>query len=283
MSYRIEKPLYEKHKKFIRDEMEEKKQEIIQKLKEGENQPPRFPLAELPQKDAQKINRSPIIPKEKEPREHRPPQKIRRFKEFSAFVPTYDPPETVPIEPKSEEEASKKEVKIVCPLCKNSKTIKLPKSVIHPTKPLTTVTVPKGEVCEHLIIASIDKDFKVRGYQKTDYELTKDAQKTIPQRKEPKKEERAQNIARGLESLRTYRKSLSAESKEPNQPIEAKKPAEPAEKKGKMTLKEIYDEFWEFIEETNPTFRQFILGDERRKEPLEPLEVDYFNDQKFEK
>ena len=32
-----------------------------------------------------------------------------------------------------------------------------------------------------------------------------------------------------------------------------------------MTLKEIYDEFWEFIDENNETFRKFILKDRIRR------------------
>jgi len=32
-----------------------------------------------------------------------------------------------------------------------------------------------------------------------------------------------------------------------------------------MTLKEIYNEFWEFIDENNETFRKFILKDRRRR------------------
>jgi len=32
-----------------------------------------------------------------------------------------------------------------------------------------------------------------------------------------------------------------------------------------MTLTEIYDEFWEFIDENNETFQKFILKDKRRR------------------
>ncbi|MFX1311627.1 MAG: hypothetical protein ACFFHD_03305, partial [Promethearchaeota archaeon] len=35
--------------------------------------------------------------------------------------------------------------------------------------------------------------------------------------------------------------------------------------KKKMTLKEIYEEFWEFIDEKNNDFHEFIINDKRRK------------------
>ena len=33
----------------------------------------------------------------------------------------------------------------------------------------------------------------------------------------------------------------------------------------KMSIEEIYDEFWEFITDDNPDFQEFILKDKRRK------------------
>ena len=37
---------------------------------------------------------------------------------------------------------------------------------------LTTVSIPFGLVCNHSFNAFFDKNFKVRGYQKVDYELS---------------------------------------------------------------------------------------------------------------
>ena len=34
-----------------------------------------------------------------------------------------------------------------------------------------------------------------------------------------------------------------------------------------MSLKDIYEEFWEFIDENNEGFREFIIYDKRRKTP----------------
>jgi len=39
----------------------------------------------------------------------------------------------------------------------------------------------------------------------------------------------------------------------------------------KKTLKEIYNEFWEFIEEDNKKFQKFIINDKRRQDNLNNL------------
>ena len=71
----------------------------------------------------------------------------------------------------SSEEDQNKEVPIICPTCKTNNKIKIPVKIINQSKQLTTVSVPTGLVCEHTFQAFIDKNFKVRGYQKIDYEL----------------------------------------------------------------------------------------------------------------
>ncbi|MFX0048841.1 MAG: hypothetical protein ACFE8G_11845, partial [Candidatus Hermodarchaeota archaeon] len=37
------------------------------------------------------------------------------------------------------------------------------------------------------------------------------------------------------------------------------------DKKNKMTLEEIYEEFWEFIDDNNEIFRRFIIKDNKRR------------------
>ncbi len=66
-----------------------------------------------------------------------------------------------------------KEVPLICPECKNKNKIKIPDKVINQSKQLTTISIPSGLVCEHTFQAFIDKNFKVRGYQRVDYELSK--------------------------------------------------------------------------------------------------------------
>ena len=65
-----------------------------------------------------------------------------------------------------------KEVPFVCPVCRGNNKISIPINIINRSKQLTTVSIPAGLICEHSFQAFIDKNFKVRGYQKVDYELS---------------------------------------------------------------------------------------------------------------
>ena len=65
-----------------------------------------------------------------------------------------------------------REISIICPECKNSSKITIPIKVINQSKQLTTVSIPSGLVCEHVFQAFVDKNFKIRGYQKVDYTLS---------------------------------------------------------------------------------------------------------------
>ncbi|MFX0188458.1 MAG: hypothetical protein ACFE8A_12070 [Candidatus Hodarchaeota archaeon] len=65
-----------------------------------------------------------------------------------------------------------REISIICPECKNSNKITIPVKIINQSKQLTTVSVPSGLVCEHGFQAFVDKNFKIRGYQKVDYTLS---------------------------------------------------------------------------------------------------------------
>ncbi len=64
-----------------------------------------------------------------------------------------------------------KNVRIVCPVCKSAKKLEISKSLISKSKNLTIISIPKDEICEHHFQAFIDKAFKVRGYQKVDFEI----------------------------------------------------------------------------------------------------------------
>ena len=57
-------------------------------------------------------------------------------------------------------------VKITCPICKIKKELKFPKSVINEARQLTTISLPRGLLCDHHFQAFVDKNFTVRGYQK---------------------------------------------------------------------------------------------------------------------
>jgi len=62
-------------------------------------------------------------------------------------------------------------VKITCPVCKVKKELSFPKSVINEARQLTTISLPKGLLCDHHFQAFVDKNFIVRGYQKVDFEF----------------------------------------------------------------------------------------------------------------
>ncbi|TFG07598.1 MAG: GTP-binding protein [Promethearchaeota archaeon] len=66
---------------------------------------------------------------------------------------------------------NEKLVKFVCPICKAEKELKISTSIITESKQLTTISIQKNEVCEHHFQAFVDKNFRVRGYQKVDYEI----------------------------------------------------------------------------------------------------------------
>ena len=62
----------------------------------------------------------------------------------------------------------------ICPVCKSRKDLKFPKTIINQAKQLTTISIPKGLICDHHFQAFVDKQFKVRGYQKVDFEFAYD-------------------------------------------------------------------------------------------------------------
>lgn len=60
------------------------------------------------------------------------------------------------------------DVEIICPICRTRNIINIPKRVIDESKQLTSIFIPIGRICDHAFIPFIDKQFKVRGYQKLD-------------------------------------------------------------------------------------------------------------------
>ncbi len=151
-------------------------------------------------------------------------------------------------------------VKITCPVCKVKKEVKFPKSVINEAKQLTTISLPKGLLCDHHFQAFVDKNFIVRGYQKVDFEF--ETQKS----EEPKAEVKLFNknkdeffedlIVEGNFVEYRPKRKIIRDSHPPPKEIE-KIP-------GKRSLKDVYDEFWEFIDDNNKQFQEFIKTDKRR-------------------
>jgi len=70
------------------------------------------------------------------------------------------------------EKETYKDIQVICPTCKTKKELKIPTKIINQAKQLTTVSIPLGAVCEHVFQVFVDKNFKVRGYQRVDFELS---------------------------------------------------------------------------------------------------------------
>lgn len=62
-------------------------------------------------------------------------------------------------------------LRFICPICKTEKELTISESIISQSKNLTTISIAQNEICEHHFQAFVDKDFKVRGYQKVDFEI----------------------------------------------------------------------------------------------------------------
>jgi len=152
------------------------------------------------------------------------------------------------------------DVKIECPVCKSSKVMKFPKSVINKARHLTTISLPKGLICDHHFQAFLDKNFAVRGYQKVDFEFES--------KKDQKKHEDIQLFSGNENELFDhlivegnyvgYRPDVKKNNVVKQKPLENKK------REDKRSLKEIYNEFWEFIDDNNSEFKEFISKDKRR-------------------
>jgi hypothetical protein len=155
-------------------------------------------------------------------------------------------------------------VQVICPVCKAQNTVRIPKSVINQASQLTTVSVPKGEICQHHFQVFIDKNFKIRGYQKVDFQLDSENDKK-------KKNLRHNYKENYVNSLKLYKSSVSKDNSIKNMP---KKPDNKKEtiiieesfyKKNHRTLQDIYEEFWEFISDNNEIFQKFIVKDKKRR------------------
>lgn len=62
-------------------------------------------------------------------------------------------------------------INIKCPECGKEKVLTLPKERSEINKALYTISIPSGFICEHCFQAFIDKNNRIRGYQKVDFEV----------------------------------------------------------------------------------------------------------------
>ena len=73
---------------------------------------------------------------------------------------------------------NEKILKFVCPVCKAEKKLKISKSILSQSQTLTTISIQRNEICEHHFQVFVDKNFKIRGYQKVDFEI--ETKKKLP-------------------------------------------------------------------------------------------------------
>ncbi len=150
----------------------------------------------------------------------------------------------------------------ICPVCKSEENLQFPKSIVKKANGLTTMSIARGLVCDHQFQAFVDKNFVVRGYQRVDFEFEKikTVQKQVSQSLIKDDKELFDNLS--LEG--NYLEYIPNRKQEKKEFQKQKIKIKPEEKVN--PLKEVYDEFWEFIDENNTTFQDFIRNDERRKD-----------------
>ena len=173
-------------------------------------------------------------------------------------------------------------IEITCPICKTKKKLRIDKSIINQSKQLTTFSIPKHKICSHHFQAFVDKNYKVRGYQKVDF-IFEDEAGTI---NEVENKTKVSEDTKFFQDLKlcgnfveyspdktqiNYNKNfLNSHSSIPaNLHFDEKNKSDSFMKKNEnrkkeMSLKDIYEEFWEFIDENNPEFKDLIINDPRR-------------------
>ncbi|MCK4481311.1 MAG: hypothetical protein KAV01_12350 [Candidatus Lokiarchaeota archaeon] len=167
-------------------------------------------------------------------------------------------------EAKNNVNISTAKIDFICPVCKSRKALDVPKSVIEDAKQLTTMSIARGLVCEHQFQAFVDKNYQVRGYQRVDFEFEPNVNHEKPSDFNNFKQddnELFENLV--LEGNYLEYKPKNTEHKI-NKSL--KKQKMPTQEK-KISLGEIYNEFWELIDEDNEKFRDFIENDSRRNQP----------------
>jgi len=179
-------------------------------------------------------------------------------------------------------------ITFVCPICKTKKDLRFPKSVVDQAKNLTTISIPKDLICKHHFQAFIDKNYKIRGYQKVDFEFDPNLKKKPKRHKKSRYRKSDKELFENLimegnyveyypDRLKVKKKiiptidSCSNDSMEnygkPPDPVPELSPqnqTSPFSKFKERSLEEIYEDFWEFIEDDNEQFIELIINDPRR-------------------
>ncbi|NVM45167.1 MAG: hypothetical protein HWN79_09630 [Candidatus Lokiarchaeota archaeon] len=155
-------------------------------------------------------------------------------------------------------------IEVICPVCKSKKVIQVPKSVVNQASQLTTISVPQDKICQHHFQLFLDKNFSIRGYQKVDFQLDPEDKKKEKRLKPSYKD----HFVDSLDLYQTNKSENNSSKKVPEKPNFRKSRSnfeENFNKKNNMNLEEIYEEFWEFIDDNNEIFRKFIINDKKRR------------------
>lgn len=169
-----------------------------------------------------------------------------------------------------------KKIKFVCPICKTKKSLEFPKSIVNKNSGLSTISIHRGLVCNHAFQAFIDKNYMIRGYQKVDFELKSESEKSQNEIQQVRKDNElfSQLFLEGnyVEYIPekpqiSYRSEKNYSKKDINNRKVRKKinNKDNTKEMQQRTLKQIYEDFWEFIKDDNNTFQKFIIRDERRQ------------------
>lgn len=154
-------------------------------------------------------------------------------------------------------------VEFICPVCKAKKFLDIPKSVIAEAKQLTTMSIAHGLVCEHQFQAFVDKNFQVRGYQRVDFEIENDVNPVNSSNFNDSKFD-DDTLFENLVLEGNYLEYKPRDTKKKTD-VTLQNQKNNSQKKN-MSLEDIYNEFWEFIDENNEKFRVFINNDLRRSQ-----------------
>ncbi len=152
-------------------------------------------------------------------------------------------------------------IRFICPVCKSEKSLQFPKSIVDKAKGLTTMSIASGLVCKHQFQAFVDKNFIVRGYQRVDFEF----EKTELEQKQPSKKY-LKDDKELFENLILEGNYLEYKPNSKNIGKNLQKPEIQIKSKDKTkSLKELYNEFREFIDEENELFKEFQAPKFREK------------------
>ena len=185
------------------------------------------------------------------------------------------------------DEENYKNILIVCPTCRGQKILQIPKKILDKNKGLTTVSIPANLICEHSFQAFVDKNFMVRGYQKVDFECASELikSKKLSQKDGNGKDKEFSEYIIIEENYLAYKpkeNQIIIERKYNNNDIKKafenkansvdikstllkRNTKKLIDENSKMNLEDIYDEFWDFIDENNKDFQEFIQNDHRRE------------------